>query len=255
MTKRKKNPELYLIPNFLTTIHILFGYFSILASLHGKFQWAAFLIVISAVLDGSDGVIARLTKTQSEFGVQLDSLADTVSFGVAPSLLLYFWGFKTTVPNGAAIFFSFIFLAAGVLRLARYNILQKKKTDRKHYTGLTLPSASMVIAGIVVIRPELIQEKLFALLLASLIIILALCMVSTIQYRNYLYINFREGIDLKTALMVAILISSLVLFLKIFLVVFFSLNAVSGPAVYAFKLSKKKLPLLFSRKKPEPEEE
>lgn len=255
MRKRKKGPELYLIPNFLTTIHVLFGYFSIVASFQGKFQWAAFWIFISAVLDGSDGIIARLTKTQSEFGVQLDSLADTVSFGVAPSLLLYFWGFKTAVPHGVAIFFSFIFLVAGVLRLARYNILQRNRTDRKYYTGLTLPSASMVVAAVVIMQPELIQEKLFALLLASLIILLALCMVSTIQYRNFLHINFKEGIDLKTALMIAIIISSLVLFLKIFLVVFFSLNAVSGPAAYAYEFLKKKISLVFSRKKLHPKDE
>lgn len=255
MRKRKKSTELYLIPNFLTTIHILFGYFSILASIQGKFQWAAFWIIISAVLDGFDGIIARLTKTQSEFGVQLDSLADSVSFGVAPCLLLYFWGFKTAVPHGVAIFFSFIFLAAGVLRLARYNILQRDITDRKYYTGLTLPSASMVVVAVVIIQPELIQERLFALLLASLIIILALCMVSTIQYKNFLYINFKEGIDLKTALMMAIIISSLVLFLKIFLLVFFSLNAAYGPTSYVFNFLKRKMPLVFSRKTLKPKDE
>jgi CDP-diacylglycerol--serine O-phosphatidyltransferase len=92
-------------------------------------------------MDGLDGLVARATHTPSDFGIELDSLADAVSFGLATSLLLYYWGMEMAGPP--AVFFSFVFLTAGVLRLARYNVRSRVPSDRKHYQGLTVPSAAM----------------------------------------------------------------------------------------------------------------
>lgn len=246
----KKLRELYLLPSFLTIINIFFGYLSILATLHGKYLWAAFWIIIAAVMDGLDGITARLTKTQSDFGIQLDSLADIFSFGAAPSFLIYSWGFRLAVLSRTAVFFSFIFLIAGALRLARYNTLQKsKKEDRKFYTGLTVPSASLLLAAIVLYHPQPIKVKLFAFFLAFLVIILSLCMVSTIKYRNFLNFNFHQRIDLKTALFIAIISSSLVTFPRIFLLSYFSLNIISGPLTSAFKFLNKKIQKKLKQKR------
>lgn len=241
MEKIKKFREIYLIPNSLTIISIFFGYLSIFAAFRGKYLWAAYWIIIAAVVDAFDGIIARLTETQSDFGIELDSLADAFSFGVAPSFLLYFWGFRHVNHSDISIFFSFIFLAAGILRLARFNILQKNKTDRRFYTGLTVPSAALLLAAIVLYHPQPIRVKLHMFLLALLIIILSLCMVSTIKYKNFLNFNFRRRIDLKTALLIAIIFSSLILFPKIFLLFYLSINVLSGPSTYVFNLSKRKI--------------
>lgn len=241
MKNIKKIREIYLIPSFFTLINIFFGYLSILSTFRGKYLWAAYWIILAAVMDGIDGIVARSTKTQSDFGIQLDSLADAFSFGAAPSLLLYSWGFRQAGLPGIGIFFSFTFLAGGILRLARYNVLQKSKPDRKFYSGLTVPSASLFLSSLVLWHPQPIGMRFYTFLLALLIVILSLCMVSTIKYRNFLSFNFHQRIDLKTSLFLAIIISSLIIFPKIFLLFYFSLNVLSGPSAHVFHLLKKKL--------------
>lgn len=239
MIRVRKHREIYLLPNFLTIVNISLGYFSILALFNGNYARAAFWIVLAAVIDGVDGIVARATKTQSAFGIQLDSFADAFSFGAAPSLLVYFWGFKQVSPSGLGVFFSFIFIAAAVLRLARYNIIQMKIKDRKYYTGLTVPSASMLLAAIILLHPQPIRGRMYSFLLAFLVIGLSLCMISTLKYRNLLNFNFRHRIDIRVALLIAIISSSLLIFPKYFLLFYFSANVLSGPTVYIFNLVKK----------------
>ncbi|MFB0565665.1 MAG: CDP-diacylglycerol--serine O-phosphatidyltransferase [Candidatus Aminicenantaceae bacterium] len=233
--------RIYFLPNLLTIINIFLGFLSLLATYRGNYSLAAFWIIIAAVMDAIDGIIARATKTQSDFGIQLDSLADAFSFGAAPAFLLYFWGFMHVGPSSAGIFFSFIFLAAGILRLARYNTLQKTTTDRKLYTGLTVPSASLLIVAIVFYHPQPITVKLHTLLLALLASTLAFFMISSIPYKNFLNFNFRQIIDLKTSLIITIIFTSLIIFPKILLLIVFSINVLSGPATYIFNYLKKKV--------------
>lgn len=240
MEKKIKFRGIYLLPNFLTIINISFGYLSILSVFNGKYLRAALWIILAAVIDGFDGIIARATKTQSDFGIQLDSLADAFSFGAAPSLLLYFWGFQSVGQHGPSFFFSMIFFIAGILRLARYNVLPKIKQDRKYFTGLTIPSASLLIAAIVLFHPQPISSKLFSFLLASLVVMLSLCMVSSIRYRNFLYIDLSCRVDIKTAFLISILIITLFIFPKIFLLSFFFLNVLSGPSMQVYNLFKKR---------------
>lgn len=241
MKKIKGMRGIYFLPNFLSIIGIFFGFLSLLAIFKGRYLWAAFFIIIAAVIDALDGIIARLTKTQSYFGTEFDSLADEFSFGVAPSLLLYFWAFGQVFPSGPSVLLCFIFLMAGILRLARFNILQRIKADKKFYLGLTVPSASMLLMAIVVRHPQPIEQKLHAFLLAILVIILSFCMVSTIKYKNFLYFNFRRRIDIKSSLLVAIILSSFLLYPKISLISLFALNVLSGPSVVAVTFLKKKM--------------
>jgi len=251
MKKKKRNRGIYFLPNFLTIINIFFGFLSLLAVFHSKYLLAALLLIIAAVIDAFDGIIARLTKTQSNFGAEFDSFADVISFGVAPSFLLYFWGFRPAFPSGPSILFSFVFLTAGILRLARFNILQRSEESNKSYLGLTVPSASLLLAAIVLNHPQPIGEKVYASLLAILVVILSFYMVSTIKYKNFLSFNFRQRIDIKSSLFITIIICGLILYPEISLLSIFSLNVLSGPSAYAFTLFKKKVQNRLKQKEAE----
>jgi CDP-diacylglycerol--serine O-phosphatidyltransferase len=240
MKKDYRRIQLYLLPNFLTLTNVFFGYLSILSTFREKYKWAAIWIFIAALMDGFDGIVARLARVNTEIGIQLDSLADVVSFGTATSFLIYFWGFSWIHPASFGIFFSFVFLAGGILRLARYNALQKFKPDRKHYVGLTVPSASLLLAAIVFCHPQPINVKLDSFFIAFLVILLAVCMVSTIRYRNYLYFNPQKRIALRTAFFYAVIFASVVSFPKISLPICFSGNVVLGPAEYLLSRLKRR---------------
>ncbi|HSA96591.1 MAG TPA: CDP-alcohol phosphatidyltransferase family protein, partial [Acidobacteriota bacterium] len=149
----KKPPHrgVNVLPSLFSLTNLFFGFMSILLTFQGRYRPAAVLIIIAALMDGLDGLVARATHTPSDFGIELDSLADAVSFGLATSILLYYWGLEMAGPP--AVFFSFVFLTAGVLRLARYNVRTKVLSDRKHYQGLTVPSAAIFMCAIVNFHP------------------------------------------------------------------------------------------------------
>ena len=236
---RKKYKPIYLLPSVFSLSNLFFGLLSIIMSIHGNFRWAAFWIIVAAVLDGFDGIIARATRTHSEFGTELDSLADSISFGAATSLLLYIWAFQ---PAGyAGIFFSFIYLAAGLLRLARYNVKTKALPDRRHYTGLTIPSAAMFMSSLVLFHPRPFLTRESSFLLALLALFISFCMISTIRYKNFLSFNPRHRIDLRSALLWAVFLAGLIFYTKLFLIGFFSVNVLSGPAETVFRYLKKQL--------------
>jgi CDP-diacylglycerol--serine O-phosphatidyltransferase len=147
MKPKKPSYGLNVLPSLFSLTNLFFGFMSVLLTFHGRYRVAALLIIIAALMDGLDGLVARATHTPSDFGIELDSLADAISFGLATSILLYYWGMEMAGPP--AVFFSFVFLTAGVLRLARYNVRSRVPSDRKHYQGLTVPSAAMFMAAIV----------------------------------------------------------------------------------------------------------
>jgi len=246
MKTNKKFGEIYLLPSFLTIINISFGFFSILAVFDGKYSRAAFWIIMAAIIDGFDGIIARATKTQSDFGLHLDSLADAFSFGAAPAILIYFWGFRNADLIGPNFFFSFIFFVAVILRLARYNVLHKQKHDRRYYIGLTAPSASLFIAAIVLNHPQPLSVRLHTFTLAFIVIAFSFLMVSNIKYRNFLNFNFHLRIDIIAALLLAVLFISLFIFPKIILLSSFFLNGLSGPSMYFYGLLKNRRQKILS---------
>jgi CDP-diacylglycerol--serine O-phosphatidyltransferase len=219
--------DIYLLPSFCSLGNLFFGFLSLFASYRGRFAWAGFWVICAATMDALDGIVARSSRTFSDFGRELDSLADSVSFGAAPALLLYVWGLRSA--RTAGLFFAFVYLAAGVLRLARYNVRSVSQPDRRFYTGLTIPSSSMFLSSIVFLHPQPITEQRFVFLVALLAMFLAFCMVSTIPYRNFMNFNLRKRIDIRTALLIAVLISTLIFYPKYFLVSFFTINILSGP--------------------------
>jgi CDP-diacylglycerol--serine O-phosphatidyltransferase len=251
MKTNKKLGEIYLLPNLLTLTNVSFGFLSVLAAFEGNYSRAAFWIIMAAIIDGLDGIIARATRTQSDFGIHLDSLADCFSFGAVPTILLYFWGFRHVDSAGSSFFFSFIFFVAAILRLAQYNSLQKQKPDRRFYKGLTTPSASLLIAAIVLNHPEPLSVKLHTFVLAFIVIALSSCMLSNIKYRNFLNFNFRYRIDILTAFLLTILLISILIYPNIFLIVHFSLNVLSGPSMHLYEQLKNRRQKAFSLKKEE----
>jgi CDP-diacylglycerol--serine O-phosphatidyltransferase len=238
MSVKKPRRGLYLLPSLFTLTNLFFGFMSILLTFHGRYRMAAFWIILAALMDGLDGIVARAAKAPSDFGIELDSLSDAVSFGLATSVLLYFWGMKLAGTPG--VFFSFLFLTAGVLRLARYNVRTRVLPDRKHYQGLTVPSAAIFMASLVVFHPAPLESRLAALGLAVLTLLIALCMVSTFPYRNYMKFRSTHSIDILTALLLAVSLAGVIFYPRIFLLAFFSANVLSGPLIALTRVLKKR---------------
>jgi CDP-diacylglycerol--serine O-phosphatidyltransferase len=182
----------YVIPSLFTIGNLLAGYVAVVRSLQGDYEWAALAIFIAALLDRMDGWVARLTRTSSDFGVQLDSLADVISFGMAPALMIYMWGLAL-LPKPWALA-PFLYLAAGATRLARFNI-QAPSQDRRYFIGLPIPAAACMIAACVFYSPARLTDPMASGLVALLVVILAVLMVSRLRYRSFKEINLRSRIS------------------------------------------------------------
>ncbi|MBC7364958.1 MAG: CDP-diacylglycerol--serine O-phosphatidyltransferase [Candidatus Aminicenantes bacterium] len=236
---KQKVPRIYFLPSLFTLTNLFFGFLSLTSTFYGKYRWAALWIILAACLDGLDGLVARATKSTSDFGIQLDSLADAVSFATSTALLIYFWGLKTAGHAGA--FFSFLFMAAGLLRLARYNIKTKSQSDRRYYQGLTVPSAAIFIASLVIFHPAPNYDRWTAVYLAGLVLIISLLMVSTLRYRNFVTLFINHPIDIKSTLLLAVIIAGLIFKPRYFLLVFSTVNALCGPFDFLISFLKKKI--------------
>ena len=149
---------------------------------HGQYEAAAPLIFGAIALDLLDGRIARMTGTTSEFGGELDSLADAISFGVAPALMAYAWGFSTVPRIGWLV--AFLFVVCGTLRLARFNV-QRQVSDGRFFVGLPIPAAAAMVAALVNFRPRPIDDPSLAVACVSLLVVLSFLMVSTFRYWSF----------------------------------------------------------------------
>jgi CDP-diacylglycerol---serine O-phosphatidyltransferase len=178
-----------LLPSLFTMGNMFCGYACIVYSMRGDFETAAPLIGVAVVLDMLDGRIARLTGTASDFGVQLDSLADVISFGVAPAILSFAWGLQPLGRLGYAA--GFLYVSAAALRLARFNIQSTTATDKRYFVGLPSPPAAGIAAATVYVYPYGLHDYRAALPALAMVLVPALLMVSTIRFRSF------KTIDLK----------------------------------------------------------
>jgi CDP-diacylglycerol--serine O-phosphatidyltransferase len=186
--RRKKKDKrrfrgVYLLPNLITTGSLFAGFYAIVASIDGRFYAAAVAILVSLVLDGLDGRIARITKSTSGFGVQYDSLADLVSFGVAPGILVYLWALKPYHQFGWVA--AFLFVVCGALRLARFNV-QQGSMDPRYFNGLPIPAAATMIATAIIFYYQIGEwapERHIYIL--AMIYLLSFLMVSNIKYMSF----------------------------------------------------------------------
>src|SRR6266404_646839 len=208
----------YLVPSLFTAMNILAGFYSLMATMSGfhqlgigqvtaatqRFDYAAIAIGWAFVCDCLDGRIARMTKSTTEIGIQLDSLADIVSFGLAPAILAYAWGYGTALQDWGnagqlAWFVSFMFVICGGFRLARFNVQASRprplaegtpKVDKKSFVGLPIPVAGCLVAAIVHFAPTPVKygpnhAEVLAILMMVLMGFLSLLMVSTLRFTSF----------------------------------------------------------------------
>lgn len=188
--RRRFRRGVYLLPSLLTLGNLFCGYACIVYSmLRSEFDTAAMYIGIAFVLDGLDGRIARMTGTTSEFGLEFDSLADVISFGVAPAVLAFSWGLQPLGRLGWAA--GFMFASAAAMRLARFNI-QTGSVDKRYFVGLPSPAAAAVPAATVFAYPAGLYDYRAALPALAMVLVPAVLMVSTLRFRSFKTIDLQS---------------------------------------------------------------
>ena len=220
---------IYLLPNLLTTGALFSGFYAITSAIGGRYETAVIAIFIAMILDGLDGRVARLTNTQSEFGVQYDSLSDMTSFAVAPAMVMYLWTLSGFGKVG--LFAAFVHLAGGALRLARFNA-QVGTADKRYFQGLPSPAAAAILAGFIWISIEhgydISVVKYPAIVLT---ICTGLLMVSNFRYSSFKEVDFRGKVPFFVAISVMLAIAFVMAQPETMLFLLFLGYAVSGPIV------------------------
>ncbi len=225
--KRQFTKNIYLLPNLLTTAGLFAAFYSIVAALNAQFETAAIAIFIAMIADAFDGRIARLTNTESDFGAEYDSLADMVSFGVAPALLVYSWSLHSLGKFGWLA--AFVYTAATALRLARFNTLLEVQ-DKRYFQGLSSPAAAGTVAGMVWLFHQMgIGGRAIAILIGLSTVICALLMVSNIRYYSFKDIDFKGHVPFIAILLVVLVFVGISLDPPFILFVAFGGYAASGP--------------------------
>jgi CDP-diacylglycerol--serine O-phosphatidyltransferase len=219
----------YLLPNVLTTGGLVCGFFSIIASMRGDFAVAALAVMAANVFDILDGRVARVTKSESAFGSQYDSLADLVAFGVAPAILIYCWALEPWGTIGWLA--SSLYVTSGALRLARFNV-QHDNVEKRYFIGLPIPAAAEMIALTVLLYVFLfgsagLTQRSVAVLL--LVYGLAALMVSNVKYLSGKEIQLHRRQPFWMLVAVIVMIKILIAEPQIFLFTGIMLYTVSGP--------------------------
>lgn len=180
--RRRLRRGVYVLPSLFTLANMFCGYACVIYAMRGEYETAAPFIGFAIVLDLLDGRIARMTGTASEFGLQFDSLADVISFGMAPAILAFTWGLSSLGRLGWAA--AFLFVTAAALRLARFN-LQAPTGDKRYFVGMPSPAAAAVPAATVYAYPYGLHDATEALPALAMVLVPALLMVSTIRFRSF----------------------------------------------------------------------
>ncbi|MFT5419580.1 MAG: CDP-diacylglycerol--serine O-phosphatidyltransferase [Candidatus Endobugula sp.] len=235
--KKVRHKGIYLLPNLFTTGALFSGFYAIVVSMSGQFEAAAIAIFAAMILDGLDGRVARLTNTTSAFGVQYDSLADMVSFGVAPAIVVLNWGLLSLDKLAWAA--SFAYVACTALRLARFNT-QTEFTDKRFFIGLASPAAAAVIAAIVWLWHDVEISPPFAVLMAIGMVFLGLMMVSNVKYNSFKGVDFKGRVPFIAMLAVIFFFVVIASNPPVMLLLIVSLYSLSGPAVWLVSLVKSK---------------
>lgn len=180
----------YLLPSLFTLGNMFCGYACVVYAMRGEFETAAPFIGFAVVLDMLDGRIARLTGTASAFGVEFDSLADVISFGMAPAILAFNWGLQPLGRLGWAA--GFFFVTAAAMRLARFNIQSNAGGDKRYFVGMPSPAAAAVPAATVFAYPAGLYDYRAALPALAMMLVPAILMVSTIRFRSFKTLDLRK---------------------------------------------------------------
>lgn len=180
---RQMKKGIFILPSLLTLTSVFCAFYSIVCAIKGAFVLSAGLILVAGFFDGLDGRVARLTKTTTRFGVELDSLADVIAFGVAPALLVYLWALVQSPRVGWVS--AFVFVACGALRLARFNV-QTGNIDPRRFIGLPIPAAACMVATTVIFFEHVgLKSADFAIPLLVLVYALSFLMVSGVKFHAF----------------------------------------------------------------------
>lgn len=235
MSSRRRG--IYLLPNLFTTGALFAGFYSIIASINNQFESAAIAIFVAMILDGMDGRIARLTNTQSDFGVQYDSLSDMVSFGIAPSLVMYQWALSDMGKLGWLA--AFIYTASAALRLARFNT-QANSQDKRFFQGLPSPLAAATLAGMIWCGEvyDLIGETTSLIFCLPMTVIIGILMVSNVRYHSFKEFDLKGRVPFMTVLIVVLVFVLIAMKPPLVLFVIASTYVVSGPVLTLLTIRK-----------------
>lgn len=232
---------IYLLPNLFTTGCLFSGFYAIVQAMNEQYQQAAVAIFVAMVLDSLDGRVARLTRTQSEFGAQYDSLADMVSFGAAPALIIYEWALRPLGRLGWIC--AFVYCAGAALRLARFNT-NIGVVDKRFFQGIPSPAAAALVVGLVWVMDDFNIERVETIraIAAAMAFFAGVTMVTTIPFYSFKDINFRRSVPFWAILLIVL---GLILISANPPVVFFLLfvaYALSGYVLWLWKFRKKRNP-------------
>ena len=237
---RKESGErsrgVYLLPNLFTTAALFAGFYAVIASMDGNFEKSAFAIFIAMILDGMDGRVARMTSTESQFGKEYDSLSDMVSFGIAPSLVMYQWGVDHLSSlsgfwGKAGWFVAFAYCVCAALRLARFNTTAgTDKDDKRYFDGLPSPAAAGVLAGFILFDHTFEFSANVSFMPALMLTFLSgVLMVSDIKFRSFKDLNLARKVPFHIMILVPLIIALIAVDPHKTLFVLFFGFAASGP--------------------------
>ena len=229
---------IYLLPNLFTIGSFFAGFFAIIASYFSNYENAAIAIFIAMVMDSLDGRVARLTNTMTAFGAQLDSLADVISFAVAPAVLAYTWSLSTLGKFGWIV--AFVYMIAVALRLARFNT-QLGTADKRYFQGLACPAAAAVVSGFIWVCYDCeISSKPAVLALACIMLFVGVLMVSNIRFRSFKDAELKQNVRFVVILAMVFIVALITFDPAKVLFILFAGYALSGPIATIWGLQQKK---------------
>ncbi len=227
MQKHNFKKSIYILPNLFTSMNLFCGYYSILSAVQLRFVDAAIAILIGAVFDLLDGKIARATNTTSKFGVEYDSLADLVTFGLAPALLMVLWVLE---PMGRPGWLAgFLFMTCGALRLARFNTNASSSPD---FEGLPIPAAAAMIVSVVLFFSRLeIGPEPYKVIMLVMMFALSFCMVSSFCYKSFKNVSLFKSMTFNKLVGLILIFVAIATEPYVLLFVLFLIYVVSGPVL------------------------
>lgn len=249
---RKRRKGIYILPNLFTLGGLFGGFYAIVMAVDGRFENAAIGVFCAMVLDSLDGRIARMTNTQSAFGEQMDSLADMVSFGAAPALIVYVWALSSLGRWGWIG--AFVYCACAALRLARFNV-NTAVVDKRFFQGLPSPAAAALVAGFIWLMTDAgidgqdVRWYAFALTLYS-----GLTMVTNVPFYSFKDVQMKKSVPFAVIVLIALGIAVINIDPPIVMFGLFMIYGLSGYAVYAWRKAKGQQTSVISTSTDEPDE-
>jgi len=224
----------FLIPNLFTTGNLFSGFYAIISVFNAEYLMAAYAILVANIFDSLDGKVARLAKATSRFGTEYDSLADLISFGLAPGLLIYSWALHSY--NRLGWIAAFLFVVCGALRLARFNV-QASTSDPRYFNGLPIPAAATTIAMMVILDSHILRlgAEVRPVLILIMTYLLAFLMVSNIKYRSFKDANFKSKRSFQYLVWAVLIFGVIALEPQIMIFSIVVLYALSGPVAGPLK--------------------